>query len=193
MFRTQTTPVNHCSAEQTFYLSSVIPKLESGVYNSNDDLNECLIKASSKCGVNYTCDLIATSKMLGKIVSSGKITDLLITEIKNLNEYTYISENIQFENTYDSEGNVSQYGELYYIFNGLKLIGTKGDAELVNSLLPKEGEEGFNFDAVKSLAEIITEKDENGYSVADYLIESDLFHSVVSAFMVEQSHSSALS
>ena len=139
------------------------------------------------------CDLIATSKMLGKIVSSGKITDLLVTEIKNLNEYTYISENIQFENTYDSEGNVSQYGELYYIFNGLKLIGTKGDAELVNSLLPKEGEEGFNFDAVKSLAEIITEKDENGYSVADYLIESDLFHSVVSAFMVEQSHSSELS
>ena len=27
----------------------------------------------------------------------------------------------------------------------------------------------------------------------DYLIESDLFHSVVSAFMVEQSHSSELS
>ena len=79
--------------------------------------------------------------MLGKIVSSGKITDMLITEIKNLNAYTYISEDIQFENTYDNEGNVIEYGEIYYIFNGVKLIGQKGDAELIKSLLPKEGEE----------------------------------------------------
>lgn len=172
-------------------------------YSEGEEILDLVVSIFDKTNEHYqsnitcyenACDLIASSKMLGRIVSSGKITDMLITEIKNLNAYTYISEDIQFENTYDNEGNVIEYGEIYYIFNGVKLIGQKGDAELIKSLLPKEGEEQqMDFGVIKSLAEIITEEDETGYSVADYLIESDLFHSVVSAFMVEQSESAELS
>lgn len=182
-------------------LAGEVIDLYMNVYDPNKEMLDMAVSIFDKTNEHYEdniacyediCDLIATSKMLGKIVSSAAITDKLITEIKNLNAYTYVSEDISFENTYASDGTVTSYGELYYIFNGMKLIGQKGDAELINSLIPKEGE-GFNFSTVKQLAEIITEEDETGYSVADYLIESDIFHSVVSAFMVEQSNSDQIS
>lgn len=45
------------------YGSAVIPKLEKGFYKTNEDLVECLQRASSMCGTNYSNDLIATSDM----------------------------------------------------------------------------------------------------------------------------------
>ena len=45
------------------YLQGVIPKLSKGIYKTNDDLNDCLKRASNTSGVSYSNDLIATSDM----------------------------------------------------------------------------------------------------------------------------------
>lgn len=45
------------------YMQGVIPKLSKGIYKTDDDLNDCLKRASSLAGVSYTDDLIASSDM----------------------------------------------------------------------------------------------------------------------------------
>ncbi len=45
------------------YGSAVIPKLDKGFYKTNEDLVECLQRASNMCGTNYSNDLIASSDM----------------------------------------------------------------------------------------------------------------------------------
>lgn len=45
------------------YGAAIIPKLDKGLYKTNEDLTECLQRASSMCGTNYSNDLIATSDM----------------------------------------------------------------------------------------------------------------------------------
>lgn len=45
------------------YTAAQIPNLSKAVYKTNEDLSDCLKKASSICGVSYTDALIATSDM----------------------------------------------------------------------------------------------------------------------------------
>lgn len=45
------------------YLPGQIPKIEKALYKTNDDLVECLKKASNISGVSYSNDLMATSDM----------------------------------------------------------------------------------------------------------------------------------
>lgn len=45
------------------YLSAQIPKLDKAVYKTNEDIVECLKRATSISGINYSNDLIASSDM----------------------------------------------------------------------------------------------------------------------------------
>lgn len=45
------------------YLPGQIPKMEKALYKTNEDLVECLTKASNISGVSYSNDLIASSDM----------------------------------------------------------------------------------------------------------------------------------
>lgn len=45
------------------YVAGQIPKVEKSSYKTNDDLVECLKRASNSAGVNYSNDLIASSDM----------------------------------------------------------------------------------------------------------------------------------
>lgn len=45
------------------YLPGQIPKMEKALYKTNEDLVECLIKASNISGVSYSNDLMASSDM----------------------------------------------------------------------------------------------------------------------------------
>lgn len=101
------------------YLSSVIPKLESGVYNANDDINECLKRASSKCGVNYICDLIATSDMfvsnnnLASSIKKGYNAKAVDCESGSVGEYAFVN-NIPYScikviSNYAYNGGIRQY------------------------------------------------------------------------------------
>lgn len=45
------------------YSEALIPLMDKGIYNTNNDLTECLNKASQMCGINYVNNLIATGDM----------------------------------------------------------------------------------------------------------------------------------
>ena len=40
-----------------------IPKVDNGIYKTNEDLIECLQRSCNMCGVNYSNDFVATSDM----------------------------------------------------------------------------------------------------------------------------------
>ncbi len=79
------------------YDAGQIPKIDKAVYKTNDDLVECLQKASNICGVSYANNLIASSDMF---VSNYNLSNSIRREYNacgvdcecgNVGEFAYIN------------------------------------------------------------------------------------------------------
>ena len=128
---------------------------------------------------------IESSRILGKVLSTSVLKSTLTETMSQLVPNMYVDENISFVNKYDDQGQVSEYGELHQIFEGLKLIGKANNGQVLKSLL-SEGEKELT-DILEQVSLILDEKDENNKTAVDYFMESDILHSAISALLINAS------
>ncbi|MCM1437719.1 MAG: hypothetical protein NC131_00710 [Roseburia sp.] len=124
---------------------------------------------------------ILSSRIVGKTLATSRIYKLICEGLGNLFEGIYIPEDTVYESTFDENGNLVTAGEMFNVFNGLGVIGKTGD------LLPML--EDFNKDRdmeafLNSLSKSVGEKDGYGYTVGEYIINSNLLRSVISAAFI---------
>lgn len=133
------------------------------------------------------CSTAADSAILGKALASGKLTAKLREGLSKLGDGTemYLPDGIVFENRYNGNGELVSRGETFQIFYGLRLLGDKDNKELFDMLF--EGAEKIEIsDLMDLLADAVVKKDGLGLTLADYLTESALLRSVVSAMFIEK-------
>ncbi len=124
---------------------------------------------------------VLSSRIIGKTLSTSRIYRLIESALSNLFEGIYVPRDLVYETTYNVKGEVVQAGEMYNVLNGLAAIGKNSD---LLSIL-----DGFDKDRdmetfLTSLAETVTTEDENGNTLADYLVRSKILRSVISASLI---------
>lgn len=133
------------------------------------------------------CSAAADSAILGKALASGKLTAMLREGLGDLGEGTeiYLPDGIVFENRYNGNGELVSRGETFQILYGLRLLGDKDNKELFGMLF--DGAEKIEIsDLINLLADAVVKEDGLGLTLADYLTESCLLRSVVSAMFIEK-------
>lgn len=128
---------------------------------------------------------IEGSKILGKVLSSSVMKSTLVDTMSGMVPNMYVDESVSFVNKYDSQGNVVEYGELHQVFEGFKLIGKANDGQVLKALV--NSQEMEITDILEQVSLALDEEDENGYTVTDYLLDSKLLHSAISAVMINAS------
>ena len=160
-------------------------------------------------------ETIENSKMLGKILSTGKMYDMLSGVFSSFNDSIYVPRYITYENT------ESGYGEMHWLLYGLRSLGSKANRDLLSAFTgsgqeaedgngdygsegleslvkANDGEDAYEDDdddaaknALKSTFELIAKatgsKDEYGNTLATYMTESVYLRSLISAIMISQS------
>lgn len=125
---------------------------------------------------------VLKSRILGKTLSTSRIYTLIEKGLSSVFKDPYLPEDIVYESTFDQDGNLVQAGEMFNVLNGLGAVGKCG------TILPYLVDFNSNDDLeplLKELSAVIGNKDEYGYSVADYLVQSKLLRSAVSAAMLK--------
>lgn len=133
------------------------------------------------------CATAADSAILGKALASGKLTAMLRKGLQDVGSGTeiYLPDNIVFENRYNGSGELVSRGETFQIFYGLRLLGDKDNKELFDMLF--NGAEKVEIsDLIDLLSGAVVKEDGLGFTLADYLTESTLLRSVVSAMFIEK-------
>lgn len=130
---------------------------------------------------------IENSKILGKVLSTSIMKSTLTETMSGFVPNMYIDENVSFVNKYDAQGQVSEYGELHQIFEGLKLIGKANNGQVLKTLLNNSGEIVLA-DLLEQVSLILEEKDENNKTVIDYFMDSKILHSAISAVLINASN-----
>ncbi|MDE6850232.1 MAG: hypothetical protein K2J54_02785, partial [Clostridia bacterium] len=124
---------------------------------------------------------VLSSRLLGKTLATSRIYKLISDGLGSLFEGIYIPEDIVYESTFDSNGNLVRAGEMFNVFNGLGAIGKYSELlPMLDDFDKDKDMETF----LKALSEAIGEKDGYGYTIADYIVQSDLLRSVISAAMI---------
>lgn len=130
--------------------------------------------------------VVSDSKLIGKVLNSKKISNLLRGQLKGINENVYFPEKVAYENTYDEEGNLISRGEAYQILRGLRLLADKENKELIDTLL-NSSEASFE-DLIIKLSETLTAPDPNSpeSSLTTYFTDSVLLRSALSAVITDR-------
>ncbi len=124
---------------------------------------------------------VADSKLIGNVLSTDYVSGKLNNVFLSVSENVYIPENIVYENTYGANG--VEYGELYKIMNGFRLLGTKENRELIDKAT---GDEEMQFDALFDLlSQAAKSADKNGVTLSRYMTDSTIMRSLISAVMIE--------
>ena len=129
---------------------------------------------------------ISSSRLLGKTLGSNFFRKTLTDGLSALFENFYVPEDIVYENTFNTAGKVDTYGELNYFLKGLKSLGNSnsgGDSSLFELLF--SGEEQEIGTIISTIADVMSEVDEDGCNFAYYASRSALFRSVISCFLME--------
>ncbi|MDE7296660.1 MAG: hypothetical protein K2N84_05280 [Clostridia bacterium] len=133
------------------------------------------------------CATVADSAILGKVLASGKITAKLREGLEKVSGDIYLPDGIVFENRYDANGTLVSHGETFQIFYGLRLLGDKENKELFDLLFKSENSDIEITELFNVLADAVVRQDGFGLTLADYLTESSVLRSVVSAVFIGQS------
>ena len=169
-------------------------QIVENVYTPEQEIIDSVISVFDSNQEKYTENMqlldnitgtIEGSRILGKVLSSSVMKSTLIDAMSNMVPNMYVDESVSFVNKYDNQGNVVEYGELHQVFEGLKLIGKANNGQVLKSLV--NSQEMETTELLEQVSAILKEKDENGNTVTDYLLDSKLLHSAISAVMVNAS------
>ncbi len=127
----------------------------------------------------------ADSALLGKVLSSKKVSRFLQTQLGAIADDIYFPENVVYENAYDKDGNLVSHGEAYQLLRGLRLLAQSENKSLVDAL----SDDTLSFeDLLRKLSATITKDDPlaHGNSLASYMTESVLLRSALSSVIIER-------
>lgn len=166
-------------------------KLYDNVYAPSAQPFDMVISIFDKENENYKentesfddiCGALAKSKLLGNALSTSYVYNVIKNSLNGLFNGIYIPKDIVYANEYNAEGKLISTGEMYNVFNGVRIIGENSD--LLNQL--KAFSEG-SLDVktfLPALRDAVATKDENKVTLATYVAKSQLLRSVVSAALI---------
>lgn len=123
------------------------------------------------------CDNLIKSRVLGKALSTSYFCNLI------RKEGIYVSENINFDTTFDADGKLITAGETYNLLNAVRMVGRNSDLLTVLRDFNKDTD---TEKLLNSLAEafVIEDKNNGGATLATYISSSELLRSAVTAVML---------
>ena len=124
---------------------------------------------------------ILSSRLLGKTLATSGIYKLIKDGLGSLFEGIYIPENIVYESTFGADGKLVTAGEMFNLFNGVGALGK--NSELLSMLDDFDNDRDMET-FLNALSEAVGIKDDYGYTVSEYIVNSHLLRSVISAAMI---------
>ena len=124
---------------------------------------------------------ISKSKLLDKILSTNGIyltvSDFLV---QNINENAYLKSNILYSNSYDENGNLVEYGELYNLLTGLEaILKSENEKQILTSLTSME--QASSVEVLNNIKLLINAFGDNDLNT---ILTSDLLDSIISAYLI---------
>ena len=140
--------------------------------NSNRELNIQLL--------NKLKNNISNSKLLDKVLSSNGVYETLSNVLSNyIYSDSYLKNNITYVNTYDSNGNIIEYGELYKLIQGLtSILSNPNEKVLLEKISTISSSEPK--DIILFLGDVI---DILGDDI-DTILDSDILNSLLSGVIL---------
>ncbi|MCM1546442.1 MAG: hypothetical protein NC033_05340 [Clostridiales bacterium] len=124
---------------------------------------------------------VLSSKILGKTLATSKIYTLIESALSSLFDGIYLPRDLVYETVYNADGEVEKAGEMYNVLNGLGAIGKNSDLLSMFESFDKDRDmEKF----LNALNDTVNTPDENGNSLAQYIVRSGLLRSVISAAVI---------
>lgn len=122
------------------------------------------------------------SRIIGKTLATSKIYTVIKDGLGSLFEGgIYLPKDIVYESTFDSQGKLVSAGEMYHLINGVGAIGKYSELLPMLADFDKDKDLDTLLDAITDL---ITVRDTNGYTVSEYLVESTVLRSLISATLI---------
>lgn len=129
------------------------------------------------------CAVVTDSALLGQILSTGYMADLLQKQFAAVSENIYIPDEIIYQNTYNEDGTPAARGELYQFLYGLRLLGDKENRTVLEQAL--DGEKLEFTQLIDMLSKAVTNTDSQGHTLSEYMTESVFLRSLISTVMIE--------
>lgn len=124
---------------------------------------------------------VLSSRILGKTLTTSKMYTLIESALGGLFEGIYIPHDLVYETVYNDKNEPVQKGEMYNVMYGLSAIGKNSDLLSMFADFDKNRDmEKF----LKALSETVVKEDENGGTLAEYIVQSKLLRSVISAALI---------
>ena len=177
-------------------LSMLVDVLDSGmtIYTENfKDVNSdeildkvlALFDSSNEANINKILNCLSSSRILGELFGTKFFIDQYNSLVTNLVDIASFPEGISFGNTYDSSGHFRDYGELYYVFKGLKAFMSNPDSK--NLIIDLKNNNLNTNDAFELLSRIsnIVSTSYQGLTIGDHIVNSRVINSILSAFLIK--------
>ncbi|MDE6667026.1 MAG: hypothetical protein K2K38_01605 [Clostridia bacterium] len=153
-------------------------KVLKTLFNKDDDNYTANIKA-----YNHICTLLTDSKALGRALSTSFVYTTITDAFKGVSENIYLSENISFCNVYDKDGNIVTHGEFYQLLQCVGLLFGE-NADSLDTLF-NAGEETTTEEILNTISKVLETEDKDGKTLTSYLLESEIFRSLISIVLIE--------
>lgn len=135
-------------------------------------------------------EIITKSDLIGSVLSTGVMYDMIYSALKNVSENIYIPDDINFSRTENADGTVTE-GETYQLLCGFKLLTSPPNRDLLDKLVELgdsmgEPADDYTFELLTALSDALTAVDDKGNTLSSYFTESELLRSVLSIVMIER-------
>ncbi|MBQ9448835.1 MAG: hypothetical protein IJU60_03065 [Acholeplasmatales bacterium] len=128
---------------------------------------------------------IGNSQMLSRVLSSALVRGLITEYLTDFAGEFTIPEGIKYANTYDNNGNLVSYGEIYNLLVSLKIIATSdGIKDLIDQVSNISTPEGA-FDFIETAMQVLNSKYEDK-TVIDYITSSKLVNLILKTYLVNK-------
>lgn len=124
------------------------------------------------------CDNLSDSHILGQVLSTSKMYKTIYGAVSGVMPETYLPQNIQYDSKFDADGNVISTGEVYNLLNGLRVMGRNTQAV---SLLQNFDKDRDLVTLLDTLSSAMLVKDDKNNTLCDYIVNSTLLRSVITA------------
>lgn len=145
--------------------------------------------------LDYIITSLANSRILGEALSTSYLQSMISNLLSGVVSGYELPKDINYSNIYDKDGNVIEYGELYYLFSIVKKVVIDPEVtQFIIDLLDGGNSDGdtteeivIELDDIFELLNLMTKKGEDGLSTLDCVIDSTLIRSLLSKVLIDLS------
>lgn len=170
--------------------------LWGNIYTENRNALEMALAVFDQTDENYDKNIacfnnitkaLESSEIIGTVMSTSYMHNLLTLGLTAVSAHIYIPENLVYSRQVDADGNIVDYGELYKLFGGFKLLAEPQNSGFFDSVMNivKGGAELDVGEILETLSDALASEDEEGNTLSYYLTESGLLRSLISIVMID--------